>query len=606
MSLASAALARNSVGKKLRRLYYGYKWYLIVAMWVIVLVLGYLGFRNYLSAIDQKHTSWDAFYLSLQLFILHPNVEISGLAGWELQIARFLAPAVTAYTTLETLAFTFREQLQMVYLRFLKNHIVICGLGRKALLLSESYRKRGDRVVVIEMDSSNSLLRQCRELGVIVLIGDATNPGLLRQAQVHKAKYLISVCGNDGANAEIAVHARELVSRRKGEALTCLVHIVDPQLCHLLRDQQIQMGKPEIFRLEFFNVFETAARVLFNKYPPFNIGDRAQGIRPHLVVVGVGRMGESLVANAARKWRDSASANGERLRITLVDRYANSKKASLYLRYPQMEGVCELVPVQLDIQSVEFEQADFLINSNKECDVTAIYVCLDNDSNSLAAALSLYYRLKALNIPIHKILIVVRMVHDAGLATLLQGQKNQAKGFARIYSFGLLDHTCTPDLIFGCTYEILARVFHEEYRQNEIKKGITPEKNPSIVSWEGLSENLKELKRKEAEHIPLKLKAVNCDMAVSSDWSVPAFCFSPQEIELLAEMEHARWVRERLAAGWRPGPANPVKKTSPLLVPWSELPEAEKDKDRVSMRNLPLIVAKAGFQIFRLKSEAGE
>lgn len=364
------------------------------------------------------------------------------------------------------------------------------------------------------------------------------------------------------------------------------------------------MGRPDLFRLEFFNVFESAARILLNEYPPFDRSDKAQGTKPHLVVVGIGHMGESLVVNAARRWRDANNTNDKRLHVTLIDKDATGKKASLYLRYPQMERVCELVPVQLDVQSAEFEQGEFLLNANKECDVTIIYVCLDDDSNSMAAGLTLSNRLTNFKITGNEIPIVVRMVHEAGLATLLRVQGNQPGGFANLHAFGVLDQTCTPELILGCTFEILARAFHEEYIRNEIKKGNTPQKNPSMVPWEKLSEGLRESNLKAAEHIPVKLAAVDCAMTITTDWQVPVFQFSEQEIEKMAVMEHERWVKERLKAKWKPGPRDPVKKTSPYLVDWSKLAEDVKEIDRILVRNIPLVVAKAGFQIYRLKSRA--
>ena len=56
--------------------------------------------------------------------------------------------------------------------------------------------------------------------------------------------------------------------------------------------------------------------------------------------------------------------------------------------------------------------------------------------------------------------------------------------------------------------------------------------------------------------------------------------FSDDEIERLAEMEHGRWNAERLDAGWTWGPVcKPAAKTSPYLVPWSDLSEDIRDYD---------------------------
>lgn len=460
--------------RKLRRWLGEHKWLFVGALWVVAGALGYVGFGKYSLAIGEPRSSWDVLYLTLQLFVLQSG-PVSGPVTWELQVARFLAPAVIAYTAIQALATVLHEQLKMFRLRFFRNHIVICGLGRNGLLLAKGFCDKGERVVVIEQDDDNGMLGPCREYGAITLIGNAADPALLHSARVSKAKYVISVCGNDGTNAEVGVHARELVRGRKGEALTRLVHIYDLELCSLLREREIAMAKPDEFRLELFNVFESGARVLLEEYPPF---DKMAGVpvsKPHIVVVGVGRMGQSLVVNAARNWRDRSDTKGERLRITLIDKEVERKKESLCLRYPQLEETCELVSRQMDVRFPEFERADFLFNDEGNCDVAMIYVCLDNDSLGLEAALTLRQRVRSLEVP-----IVVRMTHDAGLATLLPKEEEKHKGLATVHTFGLLDHTCTSDLIFGGTYEILARAIHEDYVRSEREKGHTQRQ---ILPW---------------------------------------------------------------------------------------------------------------------------
>ena len=158
-----------------------------------------------------------------------------------------------------------------------------------------------------------------------------------------------------------------------------------------------------------------------------------------------------------------------------------------------------------------------------------------------------------------------------------------------------------PHLIFGSTYETLARAIHEDYVRNEREKGNTPDTNPSMVPWEELPESLKESNRGQAEHIRVKLEAIGCDIAITTDWDTPLFQFSSEEVELLAKMEHERWVEERLRGGWKPGPVKNIeKKISDTLVPWDALSEENKDKDRITVEGIPAFLAKARFQVYQL------
>jgi len=583
--------------KYIRPWWKDHQWKVIGGIALLAFVFGYIGFSKHFLALGEARSPWDILYLTIQLLVLESGA-VSGLVSWELELARFLLPAIAAYAAVRALIVIFWEQIQLLRVRFIKDHIVICGLGRKSMILTRRFREQGYRVVVIELDKENDLLASCKDEGSIILIGDAKDKKQLRKARVNKAKYLISVCGDDGVDTEVAVHARELVRNREGKVLTCAVHIVDPQLCHLLREQEIGIGQTNAFRLEFFNIFDSGARAWLKEYPPFSETIEISGSQPHLLVVGIGRMGESLVVHTAKEWKALPSRTSERLRITLIDQVAAKKNESLCLRYPQLEKVCDLVPLQMDIGSADFERADFLFDSHKKCEVTSVFICLDNDSFSLSAALAIYQAVRERKIP-----IVVRMTHDAGLATLLPGKNECEDSFAGLHAFGLLDRTCLPDLILGGTHETLARAIHEDYVLMQQKQGQTSQTNPYMVPWDELPEPVMESNRRQADSIGAKLKAVSCCLMPLADWDAELFEFTPEEVELMAEIEHKRWREERERAGWKhkKGPKNIKKKTSPYLVPWNELPEEIKKINRNTVRAFPSFLAKTDFQIYRLK-----
>jgi hypothetical protein len=66
-------------------------------------------------------------------------------------------------------------------------------------------------------------------------------------------------------------------------------------------------------------------------------------------------------------------------------------------------------------------------------------------------------------------------------------------------------------------------------------------------------------------------------------------------------MEHERWWVQKRAAGYVFGPVkSDVEKTHPCMVPWDQLSEAEKEKDREAIRDIPERMAAAGFETYRL------
>jgi hypothetical protein len=66
-----------------------------------------------------------------------------------------------------------------------------------------------------------------------------------------------------------------------------------------------------------------------------------------------------------------------------------------------------------------------------------------------------------------------------------------------------------------------------------------------------------------------------------------------QLTELLARNTHDIWARQRIADGWKFGPArSDDTKEHPCLVPYDELPESEKQYDRnTALETLKLIIA---------------
>ena len=77
----------------------------------------------------------------------------------------------------------------------------------------------------------------------MVLVGNVTDPDLLRRAGVLAAGHLVAVTDDDGVNAEIAVRVQGVLREARAgrndagrrPPLTCTVHLVDPQLYELAR-----------------------------------------------------------------------------------------------------------------------------------------------------------------------------------------------------------------------------------------------------------------------------------------------------------------------------------------------------------------------------------
>lgn len=71
-------------------------------------------------------------------------------------------------------------------------------------------------------------------------------------------------------------------------------------------------------------------------------------------------------------------------------------------------------------------------------------------------------------------------------------------------------------------------------------------------------------------------------------------------IEKIARNVHDVWAQGRIAEGWSYGEIKDVEnKTTPLLVPYDELPDSEKEYDRNTALETVKLVLKFGYQIVK-------
>jgi RyR domain len=155
-----------------------------------------------------------------------------------------------------------------------------------------------------------------------------------------------------------------------------------------------------------------------------------------------------------------------------------------------------------------------------------------------------------------------------------------------------------PGRIRDDLHDQLARAIHQAYLDHCAAQGDSPQSNSSMRPWAELPEDLKQANLAQAADISRKLGEIDCAIVPEST-AVRQFVFTAAEIERLAEQEHERWMQERQAQGYVPGPDRAARQ-HPDLVPWADLGGNARDKDRDAVREIPSILRQAGFQIVRL------
>lgn len=87
----------------------------------------------------------------------------------------------------------------------LKEHIIICGVGRVGRRVATEVAARNIPAVIIEQDPAKA--RWAQEHGFPVIVGDATSEAVLQQARIEQARGLAAAVTSDAQNVYIVLTA---------------------------------------------------------------------------------------------------------------------------------------------------------------------------------------------------------------------------------------------------------------------------------------------------------------------------------------------------------------------------------------------------------------
>jgi voltage-gated potassium channel Kch len=579
---APAPVERVRPMKRLARRVDEFSWVVIGLIAAVATGLGIWGFSAF-------HDATDSVYHTVALFSFEFPVSVK--PNWQLEVARFLAPAAVAAAGAKAAFTLLGDRVDRFRAGRSRSHVVVCGLGRRGLRLVEAFRTQDYRVVAITPETTGPQATAARERGAFVISGDATDPLVLEAVGVDRARCLIVVGPSDERNLEVASQADRFV--KGSRTLTVIVHIDDPELCRALSERATWSETADRVSLEFVNVFERGARALLRRFPPFE--GRSPDTDAHLLLVGLGQQGASVLVAAGRLWETLTQNDGRRLRVTIVDRAARDSIDRIIVRHPQI-GECDIDCVEIEPGSAAFERADFLAARDGRPAVTHAYVCLDDHLRGLSTGLTLLRRLEPRPIP-----VIVQVPSEAESAGRFLNPGWLLHESPGLHVVGLIEETCTPELLLDTTIETLARAQHENYVRGLLDSGLRSEASAHLGPWDELDDWVREENRAWANDIGHKLDVIDCELRVLDDWGLPLVELDDREVELLAQLEHERWMERRFGLGWRhDGRRDDARRLHPDLVPWESLSRRSKEIDRRSAAYLPVLLARAGFQIRRL------
>jgi len=547
-------------------------WWVIAGIAVLSLTLGMLGFYQYTSdGYGSPLGLPDMLYRSLQLFTL----ESGGLQGplpVTLEIARWLAPFTGVYAAIKgVLALAHQQGKSSLRLRNIQDHAIVCGANKGSAHIAHELVSNGVSVVVID---NNSMEASPYKLSpdIIQLTGNALDAAILQRAKVQTARYLFTATDSDVDNIGIVQEAQRIANARERDkdvrVLDCYARVSDYRTRALFYTHPLFSDSAKRFNAQIFNLFDRGARLLFESCAP----DRYRAIRgkddppASITIFGFSPLAKSLVLHVARTGH---YANDRKTVIRIVDEQAARQTAALSLSAPALGQLVNIQPHDCPIDGLSTTYLQEIIASPPD----VMYICAESDIQ----ALTLTRRLATLS-GYKDIPLVVTLLQTDALTELLYEDKPAQNNTVQL--FPLLDKTSDLRQIIGEQLDEVAKIIHELYREDRFKQGETVETNASLVPWENLPEGIKDSNRGQADHLPVKLRVIGLTLEDALN-AADTWQFTAEQIRVLAEMEHRRWMADKRLDGWQPtaGKKDSKRKLSPLLVDFDDLPEAEKHKD---------------------------
>lgn len=413
--------------------------------------------------------------------------------------------------------------------------------------------------------------------GVTVLSDDMPLSAILDNAGVDRARTLITM--RDRYEENIALTRDALSSRRSNNILECQCLIEPLAVMHSFEPEDY-FDAEMLPRIRVFNEGELVARRLLKAFPPDASVARSETERVHLLLIGLGSIGQAVILQLARLGH---YRSGKKPKVTVVDQQVGQHWRTLREAYHSIEQWVEVETIEARIE--EIGSSDVSTWLYDEAPVTMAYACTSNEVANLR---------------------ISRLILEESRGDSQKGDLAQPRIVAIDPPGGMIlsdfadhgDHHGTlklfslrqsgGDALLTDIDDRYARLIHEAYCVEDDRAcAIDPERKRSASNrpWEQLPETLRNANRRPADHFEVKLRALGLAL-VRKDDAAPAR-LTKHELDLLARMEHDRWWADRALDGWRHGDVrNDQQKEHPDMVPYQKLNEATRQKDRDNVRTM--------------------
>ncbi|NLI08635.1 MAG: hypothetical protein GX457_16335 [Thermotogaceae bacterium] len=570
------------------------RWLVLAVIAAFLFVLGFIGWIEFFDIAGKSVSIFSLFQLTFGLFIretFFPGfADILNLADYRiplfLDIARIVAPWITLSVFITLVLSLLRNLTTVLAIRlFYRNHIVVISDDVNSNYLLNCVRLDFPDSKIVLLKDTKVQDFSCRRFEDIpVISGSKEDPSILKITAINRAKHIVIATNDDSANVRLLRSIEHTLSRkRKKKNIEIWLQIEDFKSFETFKGykgEDSSLGTD----VHIFSVFQRIAADTVDRFSPDRYDTTGDSQR-EIAVLGLDTLGQWLVLEAAQMYH---FANMKKLRVTIIDSEIENKVKSLLRICPLLKRVIEINPVELldflqmdspesfsnvstffiawekieEIEYISRKTRQLFFNSRESLESPAIVLV---DISSCLCSEIMKESLETLEA------IGVTVSRPAGISI-----KNEEE----------------------C--DCLAMQIHNVY-SNLSQKELE-------LEWSNMNDYFKDENRYAARHLPIKLRSLGLEAVPTDD---PREAVDFKEIlerseQLLARLEHDRWLARKLVNGYIHGKKLERKLRDRLKIhvdirPWEELSEKDREKDLVVLRNIENMLREIGKKIVPIK-----